>query len=315
MRPLNALAVIFVTTLAVSGQGVGGLEVAYVATGSLEGPTADADGNVYFSDRGAGGIQKLETQGRVTAFRQVRTNGLVFDPQFRLVVVETGQTSGAPSRVTRIDTKTGKTEVLADSYQGTPFRGTNDVTCDGKGRIWFTNDLGADPGGVYRIDLDGKLTRVLSVPADVQYPNGLIVSPDDRRLYVIETSGEVNGHRRITAFDLSADGRASNGRMFHDFYPGRSGDGMSIDSAGNLWVAAGLNKLRASQNGAPSTETLDTKAGVYEFAPDGKQLNFYPVSEDLITNTAFGGPDLRTLYVTAGSTLFKMRVTTPGTRR
>jgi gluconolactonase len=314
MRLLNALAVMLATT-ALSAQGQGSLEVAYRVNASLESPTADADGNVYFSNRGFGRIQKMDTQGRVTTFREVRTNGLVFDSQFRLIVVETGETNGAPSRITRMDVKTGNTEVLADSYQGKPFHGTNDVTIDGKGRIWFTNDIAVEPGGVFRIDVDGKVTRVLSSPTDVQYPNGLIVSPDDKTLYVIETSGEVNGHRCITAFDLAADGSASHPRMLHNFYPGRSGDGMSVDSAGNLWVAAGLNHLRGNQNGAASTETLDTKAGVYEFAPDGKQLNFYPVSEDLITNTAFGGPDLRTLYVTAGSTLYKMRVDIPGTRR
>jgi gluconolactonase len=316
MRPLNALPVVFVTTLALSAQSLGSLEVAYRANGALEGPTTDADGNVYFSNRGAGSIQKLDTRGRVTTFREVRTNGLAFDPQFRLLVVETGP--GGPtgtSRLTRVDIKTGNTEVLADSYEGKPFRGTNDVTFDGRGRIWFTNDLATDPGGVYRIDAGDKLTRVLSVPTDVQYPNGLMVSPDDRTLYVLETNGDVNGHRTLAAFDLSADGSASNYHVLHNFYPGRGGDGMTVDSAGNLWVAAGQNHLRASQNGRPSTETLDTKAGLYEFAPDGKQLNFYPCPTDLVTNVAFGGPDLRTIYFTGGSVLYKMRVTTPGTRR
>jgi gluconolactonase len=195
-----------------------------------------------------------------------------------------------------------------------PFRGTNDVTIDGKGRIWFTNDSATDSGGVFRIDVDGTLTRVLG-PNDAQYPNGLMVSPDDRTLYVLETNGDLNGHRTLAAFDLSADGSASNYHVLHNFYPGRGGDGMTVDSAGNLWVAAGQNHTRASQNGRPSTETLDTKAGVYEFAPDGRQLNFYPIPTDLVTNVAFGGPDLRTLYATGGSVLYKMQVTIPGTRR
>ena len=142
-----------------------------------------------------------------------------------------------------------------------------------------------------------------------------MVSPDDRTLYVLETSGVVNGHRTLAAFDLSADGNASNYHVVHNFYPGRGGDGMDVDSAGNIWVAAGLNHLRGRQNGAPSAETLDNPAGLYEFAPDGKQLNFYRVYDDLITNVAFGGPDLRTIYVTAGNSLYSMRVTIPGTRR
>jgi gluconolactonase len=315
MRPLNALAMIFVTTLALSAQSPAGLEPVYTFNASFEGPTVDADGNVYFSNRGAGVINKMDTQGHVTVFRQDRTNGMVFDQQFRLIVVETGAGGeNGHSRLVRIDVKTGNLEVLADSYNGMPFRGTNDVTVDGKGRIWFTNDLAGDPGGVFRIDLDGKLTRVLG-PADAQYPNGLMVSPDDRTLYVLETNGDLNGHRTLAAFDLSADGSASNYHVLHNFYPGRGGDGMTVDSAGNLWVAAGENHLRASQNGRPSTETLDTKAGLYEFAADGKQLNFYPCPTDLVTNVAFGGPDLRTLYFTGGSVLYKMRVTIPGTRR
>jgi gluconolactonase len=204
--------------------------------------------------------------------------------------------------------KTGRIDVLADSFEGMPFRGTNDITCDGRDRIWFTNNVAGDPGGVYRIDPDGKVARVLG-PKDVQSPNGLMVSLDDRTLYVIETNQAANGHRRISAFDLSPDGRASNGRIFHDFYPGRSGDGMSIDSVGNLYVAAGLVRTRGT------SETLATKVGVHVFAPDGKLISHYPIALDLLTNTAFGGPDLRTLYVTAGNTVYKTQVKIPGTRR
>jgi len=164
------------------------------------------------------------------------------------------------------------------------------------------------PGGVYRIDPDGKLARVLG-PDTVQSPNGLMLSLDDRTLYVIETNQTAGGHRRISAFDLSADGNASNGRMFHDFYPGRSGDGMSIDGADNLYVASGLVRTRGT------SETLATKVGVHVFSPQGKLINHYPITLDLLTNTAFGGPDLKTLYVTAGNTIFKALVQIPGTRR
>ena len=287
------------------------LEVAGVVNFVLEGPTEDAGGNLFFTDVNASRILTLDPDGRITVFRQPanRANGMVFDPQFRLLVAEMGDASaGTRSRVTRTDMKTGKIEVLADSYEGAPLRATNDITYDDKGRIWFTNNVTGPPGGVYRIDPDGKVTRVLG-PDEVQSPNGLMVSLDDRTLYVIETNQAVNGHRRISAFDLSADGKASNGRIFHDFYPGRSGDGMSIDSAGNLYVAAGLVRLRGT------SETLATKVGVHVFAPDGKLVNHYPITLDLLTNTAFGGPDLRTLYVTAGNTVYKARVQIPGTRR
>ena len=287
------------------------LDVAGVVNFVLEGPTADADGNVYFTDVNASRILKLATDGRITTFRQPsnRANGMVFDPQFRLLVAEMGDAAaGTPARVTRTDMRTGAIEVLADSFDGKPLRGTNDITYDGKGRIWFTNNVAADPGGVYRIDTNGTVARVLG-PKDVQSPNGLMVSLDDRTLYVIETNQAENGHRRISAFDLGPDGAASNGRIFHDFYPGRSGDGMSIDSAGNLYVAAGLVRTRGT------SETLATKVGVHVFSPEGKLIGHYPIALDLLTNTAFGGSDLRTLYVTAGNTVFKGQVKIPGTRR
>lgn len=188
----------------------------------LEGPTADAEGNLYFTDVNASRIMKLDTSGRITTFRQPanRANGMGFDTQFRLLIAEMGDSvPGTPARVTRTDMKTGKIEVLADAYEGAPLRGTNDITYDSRGRIWFTNNVAGPPGGVYRVDPDGKLARVLG-PNEVQNPNGLMLSLDDRTLYVIETNQAPGGHRRISAFDLSADGKASNGRVFHDFYPG-----------------------------------------------------------------------------------------------
>lgn len=307
MRRLVASVFAF-ASLTLSAQS---LDVAGVVNFVLEGPTADADGIVYFTDVNASRILKLDAEGRITTFRQPanRANGMVFDPQFRLLIAEMGDAAaGTPARVTRTDIKTGTIEVLADSFEGKPLRGTNDITYDGRGRIWFTNNVATDPGGVYRIDTDGTVARVLG-PKDVQSPNGLMVSLDDRTLYVIETNRAVNGNRRISAFNLSADGTASNGRTFHDFYPGRSGDGMSIDSAGNLYVAAGLVRTRGT------SETLATKVGVHVFSPDGKLINHYPIALDLLTNTAFGGPDLRTLYVTAGNTVYKTQVKIPGTRR
>ena len=114
----------------------------------------------------------------------------------------------------------------------------------------------------------------------------------------------------IRAYDLRPDGSVANMRVFHDFSPGRSMDGMSIDSQGNLYAAGGLSRVPRG-----ATVTLDTKAGVHVFAPDGRLLRFIPIPEDSVTNCCFGGPDLRTLYVTAGKTLFKVRVDIPGTRR
>ena len=140
-------------------------------------------------------------------------------------------------------------------------------------------------------------------------PNGIVVSPDDRVLYLVESNPAERGARLIRAYDLRTDGSVTAARVFHNFDPGRSGDGMTIDSKGNLYVAAGLHRRRGT------SETLDTKPGVHVFSPSGALLKFFPVPEDTVTNCAFGGPDLKTLYVTAGKTLFRVRTEIEGTRR
>jgi gluconolactonase len=162
--------------------------------------------------------------------------------------------------------------------------------------------------GVYRVDPDGKITRILAAP-DTEWPNGVVVAPDDRTLYLIEAHKTEGGTRAIRAYDLSAEGTVSNRRVLYNFYPGRSADGMAIDGQGNVYAAAGLHRRRGTH------ETLDTKCGVYVISPQGKLLRFIPIPEDTITNTAFGGADMRTLYITAGKTLFQMPVDVAGLNR
>ena len=113
----------------------------------------------------------------------------------------------------------------------------------------------------------------------------------------------------IRAFDLRPDGTVGNMRVHYNFYPGRSADGMSIDTQGNLYASAGLNQLRGT------SETLDTRAGIYVISPEGRLLKFIPIPEDLITNNAFGGADMKTLYVTAGKTLYSLRMEIAGLPR
>ena len=149
-----------------------------------EGPAVDRDGNVYFTDIISQRIMKLGTDGALSVYREKSNlaNGLLIDPQGRLIACEGAaferpgvKLTGTP-RVTRTDLKTGKIEVLADRYEGKPLVGPNDVTIDGKGRLYFTDLAGA---AVYRIDAPGKIARILAAP-DLQRPNGIQVSPDDR---------------------------------------------------------------------------------------------------------------------------------------
>ena len=276
------------------------LEVA-VEVAFLEGPTADLEGNIYFSEITSERILRLSTDGKLTTFRERSgaANGNLFDLQGRLVTCE-----GGAKRVTRTDLKTGKVEVLADRLGG-----PNDLTIDGKGRLYFTDRGPGEAGAVFRIDPDGTVTRLLKDP-EIEKPNGIVVAPDDRTLYLVESNWVRGGARMIRAYDLLPDGSLARMRVFHDFSPGRSMDGLSIDSAGNVYGAGGLSRVPKG-----ATVTLDTKAGIHVFAPDGKPLRFIPVPEDSVTNCCFGGADLRTLYVTAGKTLFKARVEVPGTRR
>jgi gluconolactonase len=278
-----------------------------------EGPAVDREGNVYFTDIINQRIMKLTKDGPLSIYREKSNvaNGLLIDPQGRLIACEGAEferpgvkLKGKP-QITRTDLKTGKIEILADSYQGKPLQGPNDVTIDSKGRLFFTDLSGA---AVYRIDAPGKLTRILAAP-EVQRPNGIQVSPDDKTLYLIEANQAEGGARMIRAYDLQADGTVRNMRVHYNFYPGRSADGMSIDIQGNLYASAGMNQLR----GTP--ETLATKTGVYVISPQGKLLKFIPIPEDFITNNAFGGPDMKTLYITAGKTLYKVRTDVAGLPR
>jgi gluconolactonase len=174
-----------------------------------EGPTVDRDGNVYFTEMVSQRIMKLTANGVLSTFRERsnNANGLLIDPQGRLVACEGAESQRTGVRVTfkpqitRTDLRTGKMDVLADRYQGKPFVGPNDVTIDGKGRLYFTDLTG---GAVYRIDGPGQLARILAAP-DIQRPNGIQISLDDKQLYLIEANGAERGARMIRAYDLRSD--------------------------------------------------------------------------------------------------------------
>jgi gluconolactonase len=137
-------------------------------------------------------------------------------------------------------------------------------------------------------------------------PNGLAITPDDRTLYVIDSHNVAGGNRKIWAFDVAGDGTLNDQRLVFDFGRGRGGDGMRLDREGNLWVAAGVMKARNPH------ETTDVKTGVYVISPAGQLLGRIPIPEDVITNLAFAGPEMKTLYVTAGKTIFRIETSVSG---
>ncbi|MBY0528272.1 MAG: SMP-30/gluconolactonase/LRE family protein [Gemmataceae bacterium] len=265
---------------------------------------------------GNGHVNRLDRKGKSTVHRKdAGTNGLLFDAQGRLLACEPKE-----RRVTRTELD-GKITVLADKYDGKRFNQPNDLTVDSRGRIYFSDPrYGPTAGkdivdeqnriieGVYRIDPDGKVTRVIG--RELERPNGVLVSADDRYLYVADNNNDnVGGARKLYRFDLGKDGSVDlkSKKLLYDWGKGRGPDGVKQDEKGRLYVAGGLNKPNP-----PAEPADDVKGGIYVLSPEGKLLTFLPVPKDEVTNCAFGGDDLKTLYITGGGSLYSIPTTTPG---
>jgi sugar lactone lactonase YvrE len=290
-----------------------GLKVEATGGAGGEGPAWDPRLGLLTS--GNGHIYQLTRDGRSRVYRRdAGTNGLLFDRQGRLLACEP-----AARRITRTEPD-GSVTVLTDRYEGHRYNEPNDLTVDSRGRVYFSDprygphagrdildEKGRTIEGVYRIDPDGTVRRVLG--REVERANGVLVSADDRFLYVADNNNNaVGGARKLWRFDLGKDGSvdAASKRLVYDWGKGRGPDGVKQDREGRLYVAAGLNRPNP-----PHEPAADVKGGVYVLSPGGKLLTFLPVPKDEVTNCAFGGDDLRTLYITAGGTIYSTR-TTPG---
>jgi gluconolactonase len=283
--------------------------------GAGEGPAWHPSGGLYFT--GQNHIGRRDPSGSVHVFRESAggANGLLFDRQLRLVVCESRN-----RRITRTEAN-GDVTVLADVYEGHHFNSPNDLTIDSKGRIYFSDprygrrdDMemrdaeGRFMEGVYRIDAPGKVTRVIG--REVERANGVLVSPDDKFLYVADNNNNnAGGARKLWRFGLNADGSIdpASRKLIFDWRDGRGPDGVKQDRQGRLYAAAGLNKAHP-----PFESAEEFKGGVYILSTEGKLLAFVPVPVDEVTNCAFGDTDLKTLFITAGGTLWSIRVDTPG---
>jgi gluconolactonase len=266
---------------------------------------------LYFT--GGNKITRLHPDGSSDVFRDPANgaNGLLFDREGRLVTCE-----AQARRVTRTESG-GRITVLAESYEGKKFNSPNDLTIDSKGRIYFSDPRyglranmelrGADGKlieGVYRIDAPGQVQRIIA--NEVDRPNGVLVSPGDQYLFVADNNNNtVNGARKLWRFDLNADGRvdANSRKLIFDWKTSRGPDGVKIDKRNRLFVAAGLN------NGNPPFETAEPyRGGVYVLALSGELLEVISIPTDEVTNCTFGGVDARTLFITAGGTLWKTEI-------
>ncbi len=278
-----------------------------------EGPAWHPKLGIYSSGRGH--INRLAPDGKSEIFRKdAGTNGLLWDRDGKLLACEP-----VKRRVTRTDAD-GKVTVLTDSFGGKKYNQPNDLTVDSKNRIYFSDprygprddmqqrdEQGKTIEGVYRIDPDGKVSRVLG--REVDRANGVLVSADDKYLFVADNNNDEGGARKLWRFDRKADGSvdAASKKLLHDWKLGRGPDGLKQDVEGRLYVAGGLNKPNP-----PAEPATDVKGGIYVFSPEGKLLAFLPVPRDEVTNCAFGGVDRKTLYITGGGTLYSIRTTTPG---
>lgn len=290
------------------------LEVAAADGAGGEGPTWDPALGVLSS--GNGNVHRLSRDGKPSVHRpKAGTNGLLFDRQGRLVACES-----EARQVTRTD-RDGKRTVLTDRFAGKRYNTPNDLTIDGKGRIYFsdprygprdgmeqTDAAGKTVEGVYRIDADGTVARVIG--RELERPNGVLVSADDKYLFVADNANDTPaGSRKLWRFPLNADGTVDNAnkKLLYDWGKGRGPDGLKQDARGRLYVAAGRN----TPNPAEPDESV--KGGIYVIDPEtGKLLAFQGVPTDEVTNCAFGGGDLKTLYITGGGILYRIRTTTPG---
>ena len=258
-----------------------------------EGPALGPDGCVYFSDIGNRIMKFDPATGKTTVFREPsgRANGLKFDAMGRLIACEGANTGG--NRRVSITGKDGKATALADKYLGKRFNSPNDLALDRKGRVYFTDPryVGGEPReldfeNVYRIDPDGTVTRIIT---DVQKPNGIVIAPDQKTLYLAESNGGPKGKRQLLAYPLKPDGSVGPKKVLHDFGDDRGIDGMTVTADGLIVATAGKGKT----------------AGVHVFTPEGKKVGFVPTPEDP-SNCCFGGKDRKMLYVTAGKSIYRV---------
>ncbi|MCC6586491.1 MAG: SMP-30/gluconolactonase/LRE family protein [Bryobacterales bacterium] len=283
-----------------------------VATGFgfTEGPIWTRDGNLLFSDIPNNTIFRLSPAGEVDVFRRpsgydgmdlpkgglIGSNGLTLDSMSRVTVCEHGN-----RRVTRLE-RDGSLTVLADRFEGKRLNSPNDLLFHSNGDLYFTDPPYGLPqqdedhrkelkfNGVFRLKPSGKLELLYD---QLTRPNGLVFSPEERTMWV----GNSDPKRRLyMRFDVNAEGKLANGVVFADVTDEAGAgnpDGMKIDRDGTLYFTGA--------------------GGVRIYLPDGKFLGMI-VFPEIPANLHWGGADAQTLYVTARTSVYRIRLNVPGIR-
>ena len=244
-----------------------------------EGPACDAKGNIFFSDIPNNRIHKWSLDGKLSTFRENSggSNGLYFDNKGNLLACE-----GDRRRLVSIEPE-GKVTVLADKYDGKPLNKPNDLWIDPKGGLYFTDPyygrnrqiIEQDGEHVYYLTPDRK--RIIRVIDDMVRPNGVIGTPDGKKLYVTD-----HGGKKTFVYAINKDGTLSNKTLFAT----EGSDGMTIDNKGNVYL---------------------TTNAVLVYNKDGERIETIRVPEGP-ANVCFGGKDRQTLFITARTSLYAIRM-------
>ena len=253
-----------------------------------EGPTCDAEGNVFFTDQPNDRILKWSVEGKLSTFLQPagRANGMYFDPGGNLIACADEKTalwSIAPD---------GKVTVLVGEYGGKLLNGPNDVWVRPDGALYFTDPfydrswwthhtMPQDGQHVYFLSSDRR--RLVRVAGDLKKPNGIIGTPDGKTLYVADIDAG-----RTYRYDIAPDGSLTGKTLVAE----HGSDGMTLDSEGNLYL---------------------TGDGVLVLDREGRQIEHIPVPDERWTsNVSFGGKDRQTLFITASTGLYGVRMRVKG---
>jgi len=277
-------------------QPVGPVELIRSGFEFLEGPAYEPKSRtLYFSDIPANKIYKLSATGEFSVFTDdsAHTNGIVY--------ASSGQFAGKlvacqmDGQIVLYDPAGGKTEVLADKYNNTRFNAPNDLVIDAAGGVYFTDPLFRAPQplpqeiqAVYYRAADGTVTRITG---DIAAPNGVAISPDGKRLYVIPSQ-----QAEMLVYEISGPGKIGESQVLCTLRQpeGKSttgGDGMVVDEQGNLYIT--------------------THLGVQIYSPAGEYRGIVKTAEQP-ANVTFGGDDLKTLYITARTGLYRVSMPIAG---
>jgi gluconolactonase len=269
-----------------------GAELKLVADGYkfTEGPAADPQGNVYFTDQPNDRILKWSAEtGKVETFMQPagRSNGLDFDGEGKLIACADDK-----GQLWRVDPETKKVTVLLDRFDGKLFNGPNDVWVDPEGGMYFTDPFYKRPYWQDREKPEQEKQRVFFLKKGAKapiiaddtlvQPNGVVGSPDGKLLFVADI-----GAKKTYQYDIAADGSLANRKLFCEM----GSDGMTRDNAGNLYL---------------------TGKGVTVFDKDGNKLGDIPIDKGWTANITFGGRDMKTLFITAMDSVFTLEMAVSG---